>query len=458
MAFLARRTIDMGNGAVAKVLFSLALPSMVSMLFHTLYTLIDTVFIAWLGEAPMAAMALIFPAVFAVFALTNGIGTGMTSLVTQHLGADRADEAKNYGGSSLALILLLSSVAFPLLSPRLSLPFYRFLGGTGEVALQCHRYSLWIIVSFPFMGFTVFSDSLFRSLGDTVTPMKGLIVGNGLNLLLDPLFIFFFGWGIAGAAAATFLGHVASCCYLASRLRGQKDMPLSLKLPADFLLRWRHLAAIGLPVSFSQVTMALGGLLINKTLSLFGPAALAAWMVGNRIEGLAFLPAFGLNSALIPFVGYNLGRRDYGRIRQGIKVAVLFSVVVMSSIGVFLYGFPSFFLAPFRPAEEVFLLAVLSIRASVLSYLFVAVDLVFWGVFQGSGHSLWGLAAQTVRTLALRVPLAALFARLWGVEGIWWFQPFAAILSLAVSGLIMVRVLARIRAGTSPLPGLSIEE
>ena len=99
MAFLAGRTIDMGNGAVAKVLFSLALPSMASMLFHTLYTLIDTVFIAWLGEAPMAAMALLFPAVFAVFALTNGIGTGMTSLVTQHRGAGRADEAKNYGAA-----------------------------------------------------------------------------------------------------------------------------------------------------------------------------------------------------------------------------------------------------------------------------------------------------------------------------------------------------------------------
>ena len=449
MALSKRRKIDMGQGPVTRTLFALALPSMASMLFHTFFHIVDTIFVAWLGETSMAAMALTFPVVFIVFALVNGMGTGTTSLITQHLGAGETDEAKGYGSSSLILILLLSSAALPLLSSRLALPFYGFLGGTEEVARECYRYSFWVIAGFPLMGFSVLADALFRSQGDTVTPMQGLLVGNGLNLLLDPLFIFTFGWGIAGAGAATLIGHMGSFLYLASRLRGHSDIPLSPSLAPDILLRWRRVAAIGLPVSASQASMALGGLLINKTLSLFGPTALAAWMVGNRIEGLAFLPAFGLNGALIPFVGYNLGKNDYGRIVEGIRVSILFALVIMSSIGLILYVFPHLFLAPFRPSEEVLSLATLSIRASVLGYLFVAVDLVFWGVFQGSGYSLWGLVAQAMRALVLRVPLALFFAHIWGIKGVWWFQPLSALLSLAVTSFIMIHVLGRIRARTS---------
>lgn len=452
MAFLSRRKIDMGQGPVARTLFALALPSMASMLFHTLFHIVDTVFVSWLGEAPMAAMALTFPVAFIVFALVNGIGTGATSLITQNLGADRPEESKAYGTSSLSLMLLLSSIALPLLSPRLALPFYESLGGTPEVARECYRYSLWIIASFPFMGFSVFADSLFRSQGDTVTPMYGLIIGNGLNLVLDPLFIFTFGWGIAGAAAATLLGRIASCLYLASRLRGHSEIPLGLAFDRSFFRRWRDVAAIGLPVSFSQVSMATSGMLINKTLSLFGPAAIAAWMLGNRIEGLAFLPAFGLNGALVPFVGYNLGKGDDGRIRQGMKASIAFSMAIMAVIGFFLYLFPALFLAPFRPTAEVTHLATLSIRTSVLSYPFVAVDLVIWGVFQGSGYSLWGLAAQSIRALLFRVPLAVAFARAWGVQGVWWFQPLSAALSLTVSSLIMTQVLKRIRLRTAAAP------
>ncbi len=449
MALFSRRKIDMGQGPVAKTLFTLALPSMASMFFHTLFHIADTVFVSWLGEAPMAAMALTFPTMFIVFALTNGIGTGATSLITRNLGAGQNDEARAYGSSSLSLILLLSSIALPLLAPRLALPFYEFLGGTAEVARQCYLYSIWLIVSFPFMGFSVFADSLFRSQGDTVTPMYGLIIGNGLNALLDPLFIFTFGWGIAGAAAATLIGRVASCIYLQAKLKRHSEIPARLTLDASFLRRWRDIGAIGFPVSFSQISMATSGMLINKTLSSFGPAAIAAWMLGNRIEGLAFLPAFGLNGALVPFVGYNLGKGDYGRIRQGMKASILFSIAIMGSIGIILFLCPRFFLIPFRPTEEVAFLATISIRASVTGYLFAAVDLILWGVFQGSGYSLWGLAAQAIRALLLRVPLAIGFARLWGVQGIWWFQPFSAGLSMAVSALIMSQVLSRIRVRVS---------
>ena len=441
LALFSREKINMGEGHVGLTLLKLAVPSILSMFFHTLFHLADTVFVSWLGEAPMAAMALTFPLTFIVFALVNGMCVGSTSLMAQHLGAGEKDEAQAYGDSSLALITLLSLAPLVLLYPSISGWFFGLLGGTPEVNEQCYRYVFWIILSFPFMGYSLLCDSFFRSQGDTVTPMYGMIVGNGLNIVLDPIFIFTLGWGISGAAFASLLGRIVSCIYLGVMLRRHSE----LRPKPQCLRRWWKITSIGLPVGLSQVSMALGAAVINKVLSLFGPGAIGAWMLGNRIEGLAFLPVLGLNGAMIPFIGFNLGRSDLDRVRQSLFFALAGAILFMVSIGIPLFLKPEFFLALFRPSEVIEGMASASIRASVTGYLFLAVDLIFWGVFQGSGYAIYGVIAQITRTFLFRAPMAAWFAMKWGIDGVWWFQPFSAALSVGLSSYFVLRIMKKLR-------------
>ncbi len=458
LALFNRGKVDMGEGHVGLTLFRLAVPSIFSMFFHTLFHLADTVFVSWLGEAPMAAMALTFPLTFIVFALVNGMCVGSTSLMSQHLGAGEKDEAQAYGNSSLALIIALSTLPLALLYPELSGWFFSLLGGTPEVNAQCYRYIFWIILSFPFMGYSLLCDSFFRSQGDTVTPMYGMIVGNGLNILLDPLFIFTFGWGITGAAFASFIGRIVSCVYLAVMLRRHSELRPHPCITSHCLKRWWKITSIGLPVGLSQVSMAVGAAVINKVLSLFGPGAIGAWMLGNRIEGLAFLPVLGLNGAMIPFIGFNLGRNDLDRVRKALVYAIGGAIIFMISIGIPLFFRPEFFLAIFRPGEAIEAMASASIRASVTGYLFLAVDLIFWGVFQGSGYAVYGLIAQIARTFLFRAPMAAWFAMEWGIDGVWWFQPFSAALSAALSTCFIIRILKRLKLKTAERNELSAQE
>lgn len=218
MAIL-KRNIDMGAGGVAGTLWQLALPSMFSMLFHTLFHLVDTVFVAWLGESSLAAMSLTFPLMFVIFALVNGMAVGTTTRMSNALGRGRVDEAQGYADSALLLVLILTTPALPLVFRPSSDAFFSLLGGSGDVLPESYRYAAWLVLGTPLMAFSLIADSTFRSQGDTVTPMKSMILGNAINAVLDPIMIFTFGWGIAGASIATFIGRLASCLYLWSRLK-----------------------------------------------------------------------------------------------------------------------------------------------------------------------------------------------------------------------------------------------
>ena len=441
---------DMGQGNVGRTLLRLALPSVVSMFFHTLFHLVDTIFIAWLGEAPLAAMSLTYPVMFAAFALFNGIGVGNTSLVSRSLGAGNEREASETAQAACQLALLVSIPPMVLLDRELSAAFFTLLGGSGPVLAESYGYNTWLVAGFPLMAMSLVLDSVFRSQGDTVTPMVSMVAGNMLNVLLDPVFIFWLDQGIAGASLATFIGRGVSCIYLAWRLKSHCRIRLHWALPGrGFSTRAGLLLRTGLPVSVSQGSVALGSALLNRIMSRFGAAALGAWMLGNRVEGLVFLPAFGINGALIPFIGFNLGKKDVGRIRQAIRAAGATSAVLMVALGILVYAWPKPILSLFRPDPVVMDLAVASIRASATAYLLASLDITFWGVFQGAGHAGWGMAAQFVRTVLVRVPAALWLSGNWGLHGLWWCQPLSVLASFSVSCVLLRHLLRKLDKETA---------
>lgn len=439
------RNVDMGGGSVSHTIWRLALPSIFSMFFHTLFHLVDTVFISWLGESSLAAMSLTFPLVFVIFALVNGMSVGATTRMSNSLGKGLHDEAREYANAALVLVLILSTPTFPLLFRPASNAFFTLLGGSGNVLPESYSYAFWMVLATPLMSFSLAADAVFRSQGDTVTPMKSMIIGNGINALLDPLMIFTFGWGIAGASIATVIGRLASCVYLWSRLRTRSAIRPSLTWDRHHLGRWLDIGTIGFPVAISQGSMAMGAAFLNRILAGYGPAAVGAGMLGNRVEMLVFLPAFGFNGAVIPFVSFNIGRGDYSRVRAALKVVLISSLAMISLVGTIIYIWPHFILALFKPSEQVMAMATASIRASATAYLFAAADVSFWGVFQGSGYPVYGMIAQITRTLVVRIPAALILSWSFGLTGVWWCQPISATVSFLLSTYFIIRVMKRIR-------------
>jgi putative MATE family efflux protein len=339
----------------------------------------------------------------------------------------------------------------PLLVPGVSNAVFASIGardaGGDSLLRLCWLYNMWVPVMLPFMGFTYVANTVFRAQGDTLTPFKAIALANTINIFLDPLFIFTFGWGISGAAIATWISRVASSLYLIRRMRTSSAIAVSPWLyPREQLMTyWKSILWIGIPVALTTASIALGMGSVNKILSTFGHRAVASWMLGLRVEELAFNFVQGINSALIPYVAFNYGKRDSGRILSGFKAAYSVAFALECTMGVFIYCYPQAFLALFKPSPEIMTMSSNAIRASVPAYPFGIMVVLSCGFFTGTGYSFFGMMTQLLRSVVFRVSAAWIFASYFDFANIWWFQSFAAFCGSFVALGLFTFVYRRIR-------------
>lgn len=418
---------DLGKGPVLSTLVKLSIPSIAMVLFHTLFHLVDTVFISWLGESQMVAISYTFPVQIGVFAILEGVGNGMTAICGRRLGEGNLPEARKTALAAMGFAYLLCLIWLPFLFPYTSDIFFRALGATdSETLRQAWLYNMWIPPMFILMSFSYVVNSVFRCQGNTMIPLKFFLIANGINLVLDPIFIFVLGWGISGAAAATFIGRFAGTFYLIKKLRTNSEIPVPFKPNINFSMvpLWGKITAIGFPITLSTGSVALGMGSVNKILAgSFGPQAVAAWMVGLRIEDLAFNTLMGINDALVPFLAFNYGMRDQLRMKKGMNSALMISVAITGSLGILVCAFPFPIISLFRPTEDIARIAVHVIRITIAGYPMVIYSMIYNALFISTGYSIYGLITQVSRSLVLRVPIAHFLSRVVSIDYIWWFQP-----------------------------------
>jgi putative MATE family efflux protein len=445
-----RGKADLGRGPVLSTLIKLSIPSIAMVLFHTLFHLVDTVFISWLGESHMVAISYTFPVQIGVFAILEGVGNGMTALCGRRLGEGNLEEARSTALAAMGFAYLLSLIWIPFLFPYTSNIFFRTLGASdAETLRQAWLYNMWIPPTFMLISFSYVVNSVFRCQGNTMIPLKFFLISNGLNIVLDPIFIFTLGWGITGAAAATFVGRLAGIAYLIKKLKTESEIqvPFRPHIRLSMLPLWGRITAIGFPVTLSTASVALGMGSVNNILSgTFGPQAVAAWMVGLRIEDLAFNTLMGINDALVPFLSFNYGRRDLGRMKKGIRSGLIISSVITGGLGLIVCLFPFPFIELFRPTEEIARTAAQAIRITIAGYPMVIFSVMYNALFVATGFSSFGLITQIFRSLLIRVPAAQFLSGIMSLDQIWWFQPISSFGAAFITGLfswILLRKLKR---------------
>ena len=449
------QAVDMGQGKVSHVLGRLALPLMVSLFFQNLYAYADTVFVSWLGETPLAAISLVLPLTYLALSLAKGVAMGSVILMSFSRGAGDEAAAHKIAGSVFPLMMLFMALFSPLMLSSAGQAFYLALGADPDTAVQGTGFIFWLVASFFPMGYVMTVEALFTARGDTVTPMKAMLLGNIFNIMLAPIFIFVLGWGLTGAAAATFTCQCLSALYIGYRLRTLLGETLRWLPQAGSLKIWRQILKQGLFVTAAYLITPIALMLLNGILVRFGAVAVGAWNLMSRTEMMVMLPIMGLGNALATFTGFNLGRLDYDRVWQGLVFFLKVSWAVIIPASLLFFVFPQQTISLFRPTPELKLLGGIAMQASALSLLFMPLLSAVAGMSQGMKRPVYMMGQIFVYLVCLRVPLADWFAGHWGQEGIYWSHPTASALTAVLSLVLLRRLLQDCRKQVTKLSAAS---
>lgn len=414
---------------MVKVVLTMALPVMMSNLMQTLYNLADTY---WVGQYEMmhgfqgemlSSIVLIFPAIGMLLALGVGISTACISLISQYIGANKDEMGKKVAAQALTFSFLVS-IVLGILGAVATPTIVKLLGAEGEVLKNGIIYLRLMMFGLPtiFLFFTF--NAIKQSQGDTFSPMLFSILSVTLNIILDPVFMIVFNWGIAGAAIATIFSRGIFILFAVGSLF--KDSKRHMKLDFhDLKLNMtviRHIFQIGFPASISSIMSSFGFGVLNNFVIGFGVPTLTAFGIGNRITGLILMPAMGIGNALGAIVGTNLGAENVKRAKQAVKVSFFLSSGILIAGGAIIFMNAQGIILQFNNVPAVVEQATIYLKLIVATIPLMAAFSVLNGTFIGSGHTKLSLFISAGRLWLLRIPLIVIFQRYTdlGTNSVWY--------------------------------------
>ena len=431
----------MGVMPVNRLLISMSLPMMVSMLVQALYNIVDSMFVARLSENALTAVSLAFPAQSLMIAVGTGTGVGINALLSKSLG-EKNFELANKTADNGVFLAVMSFLAFALGGIFLTRPFFLLQTGNAAIVEDGVSYlTICCVCSFGLFG-QVTLEKLLQSTGRTFYTMITQGTGAIINIILDPIMIFgLLGcprMGVAGAAVATVIGQiVAAALALWFNLRKNHEIALSRRILRPEGRIVRKIYSVGLP---SIVMASIGSVMtfgMNKILIAFTSTATAVFGVYFKLQSFVFMPTFGLNNGMVPIISYNFGARKPDRMKQTIRLSVLYAVGMLTFGLVIFWLFTPQLLSIFNASETMLAIGVPALRIISLSFLFAGFCIITLSVCQALGHGLLSLTVSVVRQLVVLLPSAFLLARFGGLSAVWWAFPFAELFSLTLCVVYM---------------------
>jgi len=416
---------DLTNGSIMRNVLALSWPTMIAMLLQVGFNVVDTIFVGRLGAEAIAAVSVVFPVVFLMFAIGGGLGIGTTSLIARYIGAGRVAEADNAAEHSLIIGIILS-IIFTVLGLLFADKLFILMGATPEVILLATKYSRWIFGFSLFMFIGLTAISILRGLGDMKTPMIGMVFATILNIILDPLLIFGIGpfprLGIDGAAIATvisrFFAVIIMMGFIFSPITKVNIKPRHFKFKKFFI---KEILRVGIPSSINQSMMSFAIMIITRIVAFFGPIAIAAYGIAFRVESVVILPVLGMATAVITIVGHNVGANKFSRAEKTVWATSKISVIFVLPVAVLLFIFPNIVYNIFSNDPILIQYGINLLRILTPAYVFAAVSIIIASAFQGAGHATPALVMTALRLFIFSIPLALLFAFAlgFGLNGVW---------------------------------------
>ena len=433
----------MGVMPINKLLISMSLPMMISMLVQALYNIVDSIFVSRINEYALRAVSLAFPIQSLMIAVSVGTAVGINAFLSRTLGEKEFEKANTIAVNGI-FIELVSYFLFALIGIFVSRPF--FVSQTSIVEVQ--EYGTVYLTICCTAGIGIFMQTAFerllQSTGKTFHAMITQGVGAIINLILDPILIFgAFGlpaMGVAGAATATVLGQmVAAVMAIGFNLKFNKDIHISFSgfRPNKGLIA--NIYKVGIP---SIIMQAIGSVMtygMNLILAAFG-AAQTVFGVYFKLQSFIFMPIFGLNNGMVPIIAYNYGAGHRERVIRTMKSSILFAVCIMLAGLLAMELFPAQLLGFFNATQELLDIGVPALRTICLSFCFAGYCIVVGSVFQALGNGVYSMVVSIARQLCVLLPVAYLLSLSGNVDLIWWAFPIAEFMSLGMSTYFLMKI------------------
>jgi len=413
-------------GNPKKAIIKLSLPMIVAMSVHTLYNFVDGLWVAGLGPDALSAVGFFFPFFFLIMAISAGIGVGGSSAVSRMIGAKdkmRADDVAAHTMALMGIAALVLSLPFFIFAPTI---FARL--GAGPVAAMSGEYARIIFGGTFIIFFGQVASALLRGEGDVKRAMVVMMISSGLNIILDPIFIYLLKLGVAGAAWATMVSICFSSGYLFYWFFIKRDTYVSIRF-RRFRFRkaiLREILKVGIPASFQQITMSVSMLILNLiAVRAGGTDGVAIFTTGWRVVLFATLPLFGIATAVVSVTGAAYGGKAYKKLNSGYLYAIKIGVLIELVMAVI-----TFILAPHIAWLFTMTTESARIRADLINFLrvmcifypAVSPGMLSSAMFQGTGKGTYSLTVTFIRTILLTIPLTYIMAVILGLEltGLWW--------------------------------------
>lgn len=422
----------MGIMPVNKLLISMSLPLMVSMLIQALYNIVDSMFVSWYNADAFNALSLAFPVQNLLIAIAVGTGVGVNALLSRKLGEKDFDGANKLATNGL-FIALCSYVVFAVFGLLFVKPFFQ-IQIDNEVTVNYGVQYLSVCIAGSFAVFVqIMFERFMQATGKTLCVLLSHSIGAVVNIALDPILIFTCKMGVYGAAFATVIGQICGMVF-AIVIHHYKNHEVRLQ-PHGFRPCGKTILAIYEVALPSIVMQSIGSVMVfafNKVLLLFSDAAVSVFGVYFKLQSFIFMPVIGMNNGMVPIISYNYGAKKRERIVNVIKYASIYAVIIMV-IGIAVFQiFPNQIFAMFNPTEKMIEIGVHALQIISIHFIFAGASIVLSSTFQAFGHAWKSMVVSIARQLVVLIPVSILLAQTGNVNSVWWAFPIAELVSLAM--------------------------
>jgi putative MATE family efflux protein len=442
------RSKRLGEGSIPYLLLTFSAPAIVGMMAQALYNVVDRIFVGQaVGPLGIAGTTVSFPFMLILLAFSMLIGFGAAALVSIRLGEQKKSEAEHVLGNAVVLLvavaLLLTTLGLVFLDPIL------MVFGASQEVLPFARDYLQIIVLGAVVQCVAFGlNALIRGEGNPRIAMYTMLIGALLNTILDPIFLFGFGWGMQGAAAATVIAQGVSALWVLGYFLGGKSL---LRIHGRNLrLRWSvctSIVTIGSPMFAMLIAASIMNAILNNQLRIHG-GDLAISVIGiiHAVALFIAMPIFGINQGAQPIIGYNYGARKFDRVKKALQTAILFATAICLSGFLVVMAFPSQVIWLFNREDEALVrLGTHAIRICLLMFPIIGFQIVSTSYFQAVGKPKQAMLLGLSRQVLLLIPLVLILPHFFGLNGIWAAIPTADLVSSVWTGIWLFLELRHLR-------------
>lgn len=421
----------MTNTPIPRLIITLSIPTVISMLVTNIYNLVDTAFVGKLGTSASGAVGVVFGFMAIIQAFGFMFGQGSGSIISRALGQQDREKASVHASlgfaSSFLCGLMITAVGFVFLEDIVYL-----LGSTDTIAPFAKTYIAYILIAAPFMSSSLTLNNILRYEGRASLGMIGLMTGAVLNMIGDPIFMFLLDMDIAGAGLSTALSQIVSWCILVGMfLSGKTDTKLGFsQLRKGSLIMVTNIMATGFPSLLRQGLNSITTVLLNSCCADHGDAAVAAMSIVTRIVFFAFSVALGIGQGFQPVSGFNYGAKKYGRLRKAFAFTILVSECIIVVGCTVLFIFSGSLIGVFRNDTEVIKIGVRALRLQAVSQLVLPPCMAVEMLYQSTGKRLGASILSSLRSGLFFIPALLLLSKFRGLSGIQEAQPVALLLSL----------------------------